>query len=87
MVPGYLAAVLPQPDFETEYRKGNLTFRIPLQMFGLGLIEAIQERTILSNSAATASLRAALGIGGIPNRSGNDAKLLERFRLHRFDPK
>jgi CxxC motif-containing protein (DUF1111 family) len=46
-----------------------------LQTFGLGLIEAIQDQTILTNSAATASLRALLGIAGIPNRSGNDGTL------------
>ena len=69
------AAVLPQPDFETQYRNGNLSFRIPLQLFGLGLIEAIQDLTILNNSAATASLRGPLGIGGIPNRSGNDGTI------------
>ena len=73
--PGCTAAVLPPTDFETEYRKGNLSFRIPLQTFGLGLIEAIQDSTILGNSAATASLRAQLGIGGMPNRSGNDGTI------------
>src|SRR5712692_7524421 len=72
---GCTAAILPQPDFETEYRKGNLSFRIPLQTFGLGLIESIQDMNILSNSASTATLRAALGIGGIPNRSGNDGTI------------
>ena len=73
--PGCTTADLPPMDFETEYRKGNLSFRIPLQTFGLGLIEAIQDQTILANSAATASLRAALGIGGTPNRSGNDSTI------------
>ena len=72
---GCTAVDLPPTDFETEYRKGNVSFRIPLQMFGLGLIEAIQDRTILGTSAATASLRAASGIGGIPNRSGNDGTI------------
>ncbi len=72
---GCTAAELPPTDFDGEYRKGNLSFRIPLQAFGLGLIEAIQDATILSNSAATASLRARLGIGGIPNRSGNDGTI------------
>ena len=66
---------LPPTDFETQYRNGNLSFRIPLQTFGLGLIEAIQDSTILSNSAATSALRTALGIGGIPNRSGNDGTI------------
>ena len=69
------AAMLPQPDFETQYRNGNLSFRIPLQLFGLGLIEAIQDATIVSNPASTASLRAPLGIGGMPNRSGNDGTI------------
>jgi CxxC motif-containing protein (DUF1111 family) len=73
--PGCTAAVLPPIDFETEYRKGNLSFRIPLQTFGLGVIEAIQDQTILNNSAKTASLRALVGIGGIPNRSGNDGTI------------
>jgi len=72
---GCTAADLPPVDFETEYRKGNLSFRIPLQTFGLGLIEAIQDMTILNNLASTASLRAPLGIAGIPNRSGNDGTI------------
>src|SRR5882724_4781169 len=73
--PGCTADALPSTDFETQYRNGNLSFRIPLQTFGLGLIEAIQDSTILSHSAATAALRASLGIGGIPNRSGNDGTI------------
>jgi mono/diheme cytochrome c family protein len=73
--PGCTADVLPSTDFETQFRNGNLSFRIPLQTFGLGLIEAIPDATILSNSASTASLRAALGVGGFPNRSGNDGTL------------
>ena len=73
--PGCTAAVLPPTDFETQYRNGNLSFRIPLQTFGLGLIEAIQDLTILNNSASTASLRAPLAIGGMPNRSGNDGTI------------
>jgi len=73
--PSCSAAELPQPDFETQYRNGNLSFRIPLQTFGLGLIEAIQDSTILANSASTASLRGALGIAGMPNRSGNDGTI------------
>jgi len=72
---GCSASELPQPDFETQYRRGNLSFRIPLQLFGLGLIEAIQDATILNTSASTASLRGPLHIGGIPNRSGNDGTI------------
>jgi hypothetical protein len=72
---GCTATELPPTDFETEFKKGNLSFRIPLQTFGLGLIEAIQDSTILNNLASTASLRDQLGIGGAPNRSGNDGTI------------
>ena len=66
---------LTQPDFEAQYKAGNLAFRIPLQMTGLGLIESIQDREILAHHNATASLRAPLGIAGHPNRSGNDGTI------------
>ena len=72
---GCTAETLPPTDFETQYRNGNLSFRIPLQTFGLGLIEAIQDRTILETAAATASLRAPLGIAGLANRSANDGTI------------
>ena len=72
---GCTANDLPQPDFEAQYRRGNLSFRIPLQLFGLGLIEAIQDATILNTSASIATLRASLGVGGMPNRSGNDGTI------------
>src|SRR6202030_181238 len=61
-----------QPDFAAELARGNLSFRIPLQLFGLGLIDSIQDREILDSHADTAAQRAALGIAGHPNRSGND---------------
>jgi len=66
---------LTQPDFASQLKKGNLSFRIPLQMLGLGLIDSIQDREILSRFNATASQRAALGIAGHPNRSGNDGTI------------
>src|SRR5262245_410265 len=66
---------LTQPDFEQQVRNNNVAFRIPLQMLGLGLIDSIQDREILARQAATASQRAALGIGGHPNRSGNDGTI------------
>jgi CxxC motif-containing protein (DUF1111 family) len=66
---------LTQPDFAFEEQAGNLAFRIPLQMLGLGLIESIQDREILAQHEATAARRAALGITGHPNRSGNDGTI------------
>jgi hypothetical protein len=61
-----------QPDFAAELARGNLSFRIPLQLFGLGLIDSVQDREILDSHEDTAAQRAALGIAGHPNRSGND---------------
>jgi mono/diheme cytochrome c family protein len=63
---------LTQPNFAAQYTAGNLSFRIPLQMMGLGLIESIQDQTILASFNSTASARAALGIAGHPNLSAND---------------
>jgi Di-haem oxidoreductase, putative peroxidase len=72
---GCTDAVLPPIDFESEFRRGNTRFRIPLQLFGLGIIDGIQDREILARHAATASIRNLLGIGGVPNRSGNDGTI------------
>jgi di-heme oxidoreductase (putative peroxidase) len=66
---------LTQPDFKAEAKAGNLSFRIPLQMTGLGLIESIQDREILAQHDTTSTLRTPLGIGGHPNRSGNDGTI------------
>jgi hypothetical protein len=67
----------PSPiDFETEYRNGNLSFRIPLQTFGLGLTEAIQVGPFWRFRPQRHPCAAALGIGGIPNRSGNDGTII-----------
>ncbi len=66
---------LKQPDFASQLAAGNLSFRIPLQITGLGLIDSIQDQEILSHFNATASQRAALGIAGHPNRSANDGTI------------
>lgn len=64
-----------QPDFNTQLAKGNIVFRIPLQLFGLGLIESIEDNEILAHHNATSQQRARLGIAGHPNRSGNDGTI------------
>lgn len=69
------ACAAVQPDFATQLAHNNLSFRIPLQILGLGLIESIQDRTILASQAATAAQRSALGITGHPNRSANDGTI------------
>lgn len=68
-IPGCNARVLPQPDFDGELKKGNIAFRIPLQLFGMGLIEAIPDAEILARHRAMAAYRAQNGIVGVPNGS------------------
>ena len=53
---------LQQPDFDKAERERNIAFRIPLQLFGLGLIESIQDSAILANMNANREAKRALGI-------------------------
>jgi CxxC motif-containing protein (DUF1111 family) len=66
---------ITQEDFNDQVRNGNVSLRIPTPVFGAGLIGAIRDGTILANQAANASAKAALGISGFPNRSGNDGTI------------
>ena len=56
---------LTQPAFGAHL--AELRFRIPTPLFGLGLIEAIEDATILRNERIN-----QLGINGVANRNGND---------------
>jgi hypothetical protein len=66
---------IDQPDFATNLALGNVIFRIPTPLFGAGLIENIDDATILANMSAQAVAKAALGITGHPNRNGNDGTI------------
>jgi len=66
---------LAQPNFERMLSENNVSFRIPTPTFGLGLIESISEDTIIANQAAESGGRQALGVSGVPNRSGNDGSI------------
>ncbi|HEY2118395.1 MAG TPA: di-heme oxidoredictase family protein [Candidatus Acidoferrum sp.] len=66
---------LPPTDFDGEYLRGNARFRIPLQLFGLGILDGIQDREILDRHQQTELIRQELGIKGMPNRSGNDGTI------------
>jgi CxxC motif-containing protein (DUF1111 family) len=59
---------LQQPDFEALAAADNLAFHIPLQLFGAGLIETIDEATILANWVSHQTEKQALGISGHPGR-------------------
>ena len=64
-----------QPDWAAEVARDNVSLRIVTPVFGLGLVEAIAETTILNNIAANASSKAALGISGRVNRGPNDDRI------------
>jgi Di-haem oxidoreductase, putative peroxidase len=68
---------LPQPNFAQELAQGNAIFRIPTPVFGAGLIENIDDGTILANQAASQAAAAAAGIpiAGQVNRNGNDGTI------------
>jgi CxxC motif-containing protein (DUF1111 family) len=65
-----------QPSFAQAVNTGNIIFRIPTPTFGSGLIENIEESTLLANAAANASN--SFGITGTFNREGN-AGTIARF--------
>ena len=66
---------IAQENFDAQVSRGNVIFRIPTPMFGLGLVEQIPDRTILGNLAADGAAKNAAGISGRPNRNGNDGTI------------
>jgi CxxC motif-containing protein (DUF1111 family) len=70
-----LACQITQTDFGSPLARGNVIFRIPTPTFGNGLIEAIEDATILANMAANSAQKAAFGISGHENRTGNDGSI------------
>lgn len=63
---------LSQPPFALAQQTGNIAFRIPTPTFGAGLIENIDDSTLLANQAANAG---HLGIAGSFNHNGNDGTI------------
>jgi CxxC motif-containing protein (DUF1111 family) len=53
----------------------NVIFRIPTPTLGAGLIESINDSTILANQQANATAKQHAGISGMVNRSGNDGTI------------
>jgi CxxC motif-containing protein (DUF1111 family) len=64
---------LAQPNFAAAQHAGNIIFRIPTPTFGLGLVENLDDSTLLEN--AQANLRNDFGIAGTFNHSGNDGTI------------
>jgi len=64
-----------QEDFAGQFRRGNVSFRIPTPTYGLGLVENIPDTTLTANLAANAGQKANLGISGHLNTNGNDGRI------------
>ena len=59
-----IGCTVAQPNFEQLGRANNLSFRIPTPVFGLGLVEAIPDSTLLANLAATTVAKGSGGTRG-----------------------
>jgi CxxC motif-containing protein (DUF1111 family) len=64
---------LAQPGFSTAVATNNVIFRIPTPMFGSGLIENIDDATLLANQSAQSGN--SFGISGTFNHNGNDGTI------------
>ncbi|HEY0480382.1 MAG TPA: di-heme oxidoredictase family protein [Kofleriaceae bacterium] len=66
---------LAQPDFAKELSRDNVIFRIPTPVFGLGLLEMIDDATLEANLATHGDAKVGCGVSGSFNRSGNDGTI------------
>jgi len=64
---------LPQPSFGTAGQYNNVIFRIPTPTFGAGLIENLDDSTLLNNQMLNNNNR--LGVSGSFNHNGNDGTI------------
>jgi CxxC motif-containing protein (DUF1111 family) len=67
------ACTLRQPAFNLAAAGNNIIFRIPTPVFGAGLIENLDDSTLLNNQAA--NFDNDFGIAGAFNRNGNDGTI------------
>lgn len=66
---------LQQPDFAHELANKNVIFRVPTELFGLGLVENTPDLVLQTNLAASQAQRQQLGIHGTFNTSANDGTI------------
>src|SRR5271170_3070828 len=67
------ASALPQPSFAAAVSANNIIYRIPTPTFGAGLIENLDDSTLLTNQVN--NLNNFLGISGTFNHNGNDGTI------------
>jgi CxxC motif-containing protein (DUF1111 family) len=64
---------LEQPPFNEAEEANNIIFRIPTPTFGAGLVENLDDSTLLNNQAA--NLSNSFGVEGTFNHNGNDGTI------------
>jgi CxxC motif-containing protein (DUF1111 family) len=64
---------IQQPNFQQAQQTNNIIFRIPTPTFGSGLIENIDDATLMANQDGQEGNN--FGIGGSFNRNGNDGTI------------
>jgi CxxC motif-containing protein (DUF1111 family) len=67
------STALPQPSFATAVAENNVIFRIPTPTFGAGLVENLDDSTLLKNQLV--NLNNNFGIAGTFNHNGNDGTI------------
>jgi CxxC motif-containing protein (DUF1111 family) len=70
---GCTAAVIQQPNFTSAVAHNNVIFRIPTPVFGAGILENIDETTLLNFQASTVGN--PFGVAGTFNHNGNDGTI------------
>jgi CxxC motif-containing protein (DUF1111 family) len=71
-VPG---CVFAQPNFAAQLADHNVIFRIPINTFGDGFIEALSDATLQNAFSAQAQQNSSLGISGTFNHAGNTGNI------------
>jgi len=66
---------LAQPNFTEAQDLNNVIYRIPTPTFGLGLVENLDDSTLLANQKTNLAAGASLGISGSFNHNGNDGTI------------
>jgi CxxC motif-containing protein (DUF1111 family) len=64
---------IPQPSFALARQTNNIIFRIPTPLFGGGLLENLDDSTLVANQVAESNN--PFGISGTFNRNGNDGTI------------
>lgn len=72
-LPGAGSCSISQPNFAAAQAANNVIFRIPTPTFGAGLVENLDDSTLIANQ--TTSAANSLGISGTFNRNGNDGTI------------